>query len=329
VDEGVHGTAPGRRRPFCAALSAARHEPLGATASRIDHWVLVEYRGAWRRDVLGGSLLSERLKAHLRQQLDALRPARLLFVRQPERRTDSRRCVLLASSRPRAERLLALDVEHQDDLTGIDLAAALAGGPSPFRSVAHPVFVVCTHGKRDRCCARRGRPLYDALRDAAPHGEVWQSTHVGGDRFAGNVVALPHGTYHGRVAPGDVTRLLSALARGNVDVGSYRGRSAYPFPVQAAEQAVRESQGLHGVDDLTLLGSERRQTDAWRVRFRTPDGAAHRLEVVAELGEPELLTCEAAEPRRARRYRVTEHVVGAPRPGSRPGAGQRARPGTG
>jgi hypothetical protein len=329
VDEGAHGTARGRRRPFCAALSAARDEPLGATASRVDHWVLVEYRGAWRRDVLGGSLLSERLKAHLREQLDALRPARLLFVKQPERRTDGRRRVLLASSRPRAEQLLGLEVEHQDDLHGIDLAGALAGGPSPFHDVTHPVLVVCTHGKRDRCCARRGRPLYDALRAAAPRGEVWQSTHVGGDRFAGNVVALPHGTYHGRVAPDDVPRLLSALARREVDLETYRGRSAYPFPVQAAEQAVRKPEGLRGVDDVTLLGSERRGADAWRVRLRTPDGAAHRLDVVAEPGEPELLTCEAAEPRRPRRYRVTEHLVRTARPGSRPAAGHQARPDTG
>ncbi len=215
--------------------------------------------------------------------------------------------MLLASSRPGGERLLGLDVEHQDDLHGVDLAGALAGGGSPFRPVPEPLLVVCTHGKRDRCCARHGRPLYDALRAAARQSDVWQSTHVGGDRFAGNVVALPHGTYHGRVEPEDVPRLLAALAAGRVDLDRYRGRSAYPFPVQAAERALRESAGLLGIDDLTLIGSERRADGAWRVRFRTPDGSAHRLDVVAELGEPELLTCEAAEQRRPRRYRVTAH----------------------
>ncbi len=306
-----------RRRPFCAALSRAREEPLGATASRIDHWVLVEYRGAWQRDVLGGGLLSPGLKEHLREQLDALRPARLLFVKQPERRAESGRRVLLASSKPGHERLLGLEVEHQDDVHGVDCVGALAGGASPFRPIAQPLLVVCTHGKRDRCCARHGRPLYDALRAAAPRGEVWQSTHVGGDRFAGNVVSLPHGTYYGRVAPGDVPGVLDALASGRVDLEHYRGRSAYPFHVQAAERALRETEGLLGIDDLVLLDSERRGGDAWHVRFRTPDGAVHRLHVVAELGEPELLTCEAAELRRPRRYRVTGHVVRRARAGSK------------
>ncbi len=305
-----------RRRPFCAALSRAREEPLAATASRIDHWVLVEYRGAWQRDVLGGGLLSPRLKEHLREQLAALRPARLLFVKQPERRAESGRRVLLASSKPGHERLLGLEVEHQDDVHAVDLVGALAGKESPFLPVEHPLLVVCTHGKRDRCCARHGRPLYDALRAAAPRGEVWQSTHVGGDRFAGNVVFLPHGTYYGRVAPGGVGDLLAALAAGHVDLEHYRGRCAYAFPVQAAERALRETEGLLGIDDLVLLDRERLGEDAWRVHFRTPDGAVHQLDVVAELGEPELLTCEAAELRRPRRYRVTEHVVRRARGGS-------------
>jgi hypothetical protein len=194
---------------------------------------------------------------------------------------------------------------------------ALAGEGSAFVPVEHPLLVVCTHGKRDRCCARHGRPLYDALRAAAPRGEVWQSTHVGGDRFAGNVVALPQGTFHGRVGPDDVPGLLAALGTRRVDLEHYRGRSGYPFHVQAAERALRAAGGLLGIDDLVLLASERRGEDAWHVRFRTPDGAVHRLDVVAELGEPELLTCEAAELRRPRRYRVTGHVVRRARAGSK------------
>ena len=304
----------GERRPFCAAASGARNEPLTATASRIDHWILVEYRGAWSRDLLGGSLLSPRLKAHLREQLAALRPSRLLFVKRPDRRTATGRKVYLATSKPGAERLLGLEVEHQDDLHEVDLAGALSAGTAsvaaPFSELDEQLLVVCTHGKRDRCCAREGRPLFDAIRDAEPLGGAWQSTHVGGDRFAGNVVSLPHGTYHGRVEPADVPGLLAALAAGRVDLDRYRGRSAYPFAVQAAERALRESEGLLGLDELVLTGSVRKAPDAWRVRFRTPDGASHALDVHAEAAEDAaLLTCDALEPRRPLRYGVTAHRV--------------------
>ena len=45
------------RRPFCADTSRQAGEPLGATASRVDHWLLVEYPGRWARDAVAGSLI--------------------------------------------------------------------------------------------------------------------------------------------------------------------------------------------------------------------------------------------------------------------------------
>ena len=79
------------KRALCAEISGAASESLSATASRVDRWLLVEYRGLWDRDVLGGSLLSSPLKGHLRGQLAALGHARLLFIKRPERRSHSRR----------------------------------------------------------------------------------------------------------------------------------------------------------------------------------------------------------------------------------------------
>jgi hypothetical protein len=300
------GPAP---RAFCSAVSSESGESLAATASRIDHWVLVEYRGAWARDLLGHSLLSPELKAHLREQLAALERGRLLFVRQPERREQSGRRVFFGTSRPGAERFYRLDVEHQQDLRTFDFAAALAGDGGEAAPLEGPLLVVCTHGKRDRCCARHGRPLYDALRREAEPERVWQSTHVGGDRFAGNVVVLPHGLYYGRVGPDDADALVAEHDAGRIDLERYRGRSAYSFPVQAAEQALRESEGLTGIGDLALVGSARRG-EGWRIRFRTADAALHEVDVeAAAADEAVYLTCTSAEPQRARRYVARAHRV--------------------
>jgi hypothetical protein len=306
----VEPTARAERRAFCAAVSSAGEESLVATASRIDHWILVEYRGAWARDVLGDCLFSPELKTHLRAQLAVLERSRLLFVKKPERRAQTGRQVFFGTSRPGRERFFELEVEHQNDLLGFDFAAALANGGGDARPVETPLYVVCTHGKRDRCCARNGRPLYDALRHETDSARVWQSTHVGGDRFAGNVVVLPHGLYYGRVAPDDTAGLVASHAAGQVDLDRYRGRSAFSFPVQAAEQAVRESEGLVGIGDLTFLGSRSQGDAAWSIRFRTPDDAVHEVDVAAtRADEPVFLTCESAEPKRALRHTVTARRV--------------------
>jgi hypothetical protein len=297
------------RRAFCSAVSSATDEPLTATASRVDHWLLIEYAGAWASDPLAASVVSPELKKHLRAQLAALPHARLLFVKKPRRPGTHTSRVFLAMSRPGKERLLELELEQLDDLLGVDLSAAFAGaGQAAVSNEA--LWVVCTHGKRDRCCALHGRPLYDALTHETDSTRVWQSTHVGGDRFAGNVVVLPQGLYYGRVGPSNAAGLVGAHASGRIDLARYRGRSAWPFAVQAAEHAVREAEGLLGVADLELAGAARRDDGVRCVRFRTADGTMHELLVVESVAdEPTYLTCDSTQPRRARRWRVTAHDV--------------------
>jgi hypothetical protein len=289
------------KRELCADVSGAASEDLAATASRVDRWVLIEYRGLWDRDVLGGSLLSVPLKAHLREQLTKLGHSRLLFVKRPERRSHKRRMLFVGSCRPGEERFYALEFDHHDDLVDYDFAAALLDGGTPGVPLEHPLFVVCTHGKRDRCCAKYGRPLYDRLKGKVDPEWVWQSTHVGGDRFAGNVVVLPEGLYFGRVGEDDLDPILDDYFAGRVNLERYRGRSAYTFAVQAAEQAVRERTGLAGINDVELVGVEPKD-EGWIVSLRA-GGRKYKAEAWAELGdEPVYLTCGSVTAQRPRRF---------------------------
>ena len=169
---------------------------------------------------------------------------------------------------------------------------------------------MCTHGKRDRCCARFGQPVCEALHEHAPSTWLWQASHVGGDRFAGNVVTLPEGFYFGGVGPDDVQRLLAGYREGRLDLDLFRGRCAYPFPVQAAEAAVRRELGLEGFWDLRFRGAERTSADAWRVRLQTDlAGAVYEAEVERTYGDPTFLTCNAARPNRPQRYAARSVVA--------------------
>ncbi len=303
-----------RSATLCASLSSETGESLAATASRVDHWLLVEYRGVWSRDTLAGSVLSSAVKRHLRAQLQALPRSRLLFVRRPERRGREGYAVFAGRSLERDRRLYGLEVETYEDLLDLDLAGALTEGPALGKPVTHPLLVVCTHGKRDRCCAKFGRPLYEALREQADPDWVWQATHVGGDRFAGNLVSLPDGLYFGRVDRTAVWGLLDELLAGRVDLAHYRGRSCYGFAVQAAEHRVRAETGRTGVDDLRLVRVERSGDGAWTVRFRVEEsGEMHDVDVASGVSdEPVYLTCSSLNPERPRRHLATGHRVVAP-----------------
>ena len=286
------------RRPFCADLSRANGESLAATASRIDRWFLVEYRGLWTSDALAGSGLSDQVKSHLREQARAAGRARVLFVRRPDRRRERGVVAYAADSREGREQLRRFELENHDDLRELDLVASSGGAP-----VEHPLFVVCTHGKHDPCCARYGRPLYEALRDEVEPDWVWQVTHVGGDRFAGNLVCLPEGVYYGRADRAEAVAILDEHLAGRIWLEGYRGRSCYPFAVQAAELEVRRATGRTGIYDLTLV-SVRRDGDAWQVTFRA-GGEEYEVEVEPELGDFTYLTCNAPAVQRSRHFVAT------------------------
>jgi hypothetical protein len=276
--------APPRR--FCSDVSREHGESLAATASRVDRWILIEHHGAWGADAVDSSGLPADVKAHLAQRAAALRPAKVLFIRRRERKAADSIHVYWASS-ARGPWLSQAVVEGYEDLLGLDFA-------DPGDAPGHPLLLVCTHGKHDACCAKHGRPIYEAMRDLVDEGWLWQCSHVGGDRFAGNVVCLPEGVYYGRVRPGDALALIEEHLAGRVQLDFYRGRSCYSFRVQAAERAVRASSGALGLDELELRSTS-------PIRFRV-GGMEYEVDVVVEHGDFAQLTCNAAGLSRPRRY---------------------------
>ena len=282
--------------PFCADLSRENDEPLAATASRIDNWFLVEYRGLWARDALTGSGLSDQVKQHLLDQVRSVPHGRLLFVRRPDRRGRPELVALTAASRPGQTTVTRTEFDAYEDLRGLDLANA-------GELIERPLFLVCTHGKHDPCCARHGRPLYEALRDELDPDWVWQSSHIGGDRFAGNLVCLPEGLYYGRVDRETAGPVLDEHLARRILIPSYRGRSIYTFAVQAAERVVRERTGLVGIDDLTLREVVRRNAST-RVTFAA-GAETHELRVDEERGDLTRLTCSSVSLERPPRFVVS------------------------
>ena len=127
-------------------------------------------------------------------------------------------------------------------------AARRRTGPA----VEGPLFGVCTHGRHDACCAERGRPVAAALTASHP-AETWEISHMGGDRFAANMVVLPEGLYYGRMDPGSASQVAWLHEEGRVDLDRLRGRSSYPMHVQYAEIALRRHLEEDRLDAVRLL----------------------------------------------------------------------------
>jgi hypothetical protein len=276
-------------------VSLAAGEPLYGTASRVRGWLLLEQPGPWGRDAVLQSRLDPGLAAALLARARAAR-VRLLLIRPAGRLVEGPRRCFVAHSGRRVRWLEERLLDDPAELLDLDLDGVRAGVPPGFgRASPEPLFLACTNGRHDRCCASWGRPLAAAL--AASHGQrAWECSHIGGDRFAGNLVCLPHGLYFGRVGPQAGPRVAAAYGRGLVDLDHYRGRSCDPPAVQAAEWFARRGLGLVELDALTLLGVRVAPDGLIAVGF---DGPAGRVEVrlrVAVAGEARLLTCTSPWP---------------------------------
>jgi hypothetical protein len=289
---------------FCREASLAAHEPLYGTAAHTRLWIVLEARQAWGPKGLEDSGLPlavvERLSAFTAKQ-----PlARVQLVRTPERTSGPLRLMLARSDGPRSK-LVDLWLDGYDALQHVDLDAFANGGELPDACpIDEPRFLVCVHGKRDRCCAQQGMPVFNALSARLGLGQVFQTTHLGGHRFAATLVVLPSGLCYGRVEASEVDALIAAHAAGEIyDLERLRGRSNYAPSAQAAEFFFRMQHRERRIDALALEAEEPSERGV-RVWLRDGSGARHAVEVETRALAPIAASC-GADPKKASCFVLT------------------------
>lgn len=267
---------------------AARLEALGTsafgTAPEAGSWVALEQAGPWGHDAIAQSRLPEGLGPQLARRCSD-RGGRLLLVRAPGRHADDHgehgRTAYLAHSGTNPWLLHARGIAPQalleadmDALAAGDLAAVRASLPAAVP--CEPVLLVCTNGRRDLCCAVRGRPVAVEAARVRP-GQVWEASHTGGHRFAPTGVVLPHGLALARLDTELALDVLAGVAHGRLPRRALgprhdRGRSGLPPAAQAAESWVRHQTGEGSLAALHTRLSEQRAPDGVCCEVTHTDG---------------------------------------------------------
>jgi hypothetical protein len=290
---------PAARAALCSAGARARGDVMHATAAPVLRWLLVEQPGPWGRDALAQSRLDLATSTALTQRA-AVAGVRVVLIRRPGRHVHRpARHWAYADSRPGHEGTWWGMFHDEAELLGVAL-----DGSEGERS-DEPAYLVCTHARHDACCAVRGRPLAAALARLRPE-QTWECSHVGGDRFAANVVVLPHGLYYGQVEDTDAERLVRAQAAGEVVPDILRGRSAFSAAAQAAQHYAREALGDLRIDALRPHDVDDLGRDRWRVTLGSASGdvlVTVRAEVAPLAAR---LTCAAPRAERPRRFVLEE-----------------------
>ena len=270
----------------CSFASELRGDPLLGTAAPSVGMVLVEQPGPWGRLALVGSRLDPAVGRALGNRAVA-RGLRVLLIRRPGRAAaPTQRRWAVVDCTPGQE--VARWGTFTDDRELLDLPLdGSAGAPS-----YEPCYLVCTHGRHDACCAIRGRPVAESLARDRPDA-VWECSHIGGDRFAANLLALPHGLYYGRVDAATAAEVASAHERGEVVPALLRGRTTFAPVAQAAQQHARSALGELEINALNPLSVTAADGHSWDVRLQHLPGDLVATVRTVTAGPAALLTCAA------------------------------------
>jgi hypothetical protein len=281
---------------LCATASLEIGEPLAGTAAAgTSHWLVLEHAQAWGPKGVDDSGLPTELTSYLGRLGKRYPFLRVQLVRRAEARAASREQageslepqgatkLYLARSDEGLGQLAELPGVALASLPELGLEAWLERGELPARASVReqPLYLVCVHGKRDRCCALRGLPLYNALR-AVAGDQVWQTTHLGGHRFAATMLVLPHGICYGRLGESEASGLAAAHGRAEFyALDKVRGRTCHAPGVQAAEVVLRQRLGELRLDALRHVEAGSHQADdesgtaGERVSFVDSEGSEH------------------------------------------------------
>ncbi|HET9872443.1 MAG TPA: sucrase ferredoxin [Propionibacteriaceae bacterium] len=272
----------------CSVAAERRGDSQVGTAPPARRWLLIEHRGPWAFAAVASSGIDPLVLAELQQAADRA-AARILLIRRPGRReaTGARSWAVVSH-----EGAAVWGTWSADDQLR---TAVEALGMPPASGQADPVLLVCAHGLHDPCCAVRGRPVAAALQQQWPEW-TWECSHVGGDRFAPNVVVLPDGAYYGGVGVLDAVTTIRAHLEGAVQAQHLRGLSTMSPPAQAAVVAAHARYGPAGARQISVAEVHRVGDHRFAVAIRGSGTVPAQLHAVVRARRlPDaLLTCRAS-----------------------------------
>jgi len=248
----------------CTEASHRLGEPIGGTAvADTRRWLLIQVHSGWKAKTIDAEPLRGGVRTHIESELARIGGARLQLIRRPG--VEDGVVVFAVTVCEHNPRVVRVVVPTIDAVLGLDIGELFDGGAGG-QIQTDPLVLVCTHGLRDRCCAKKGMPVFDAVHQHLEDG-VWQTTHLGGHRFAATLVVLPMGLQFGRVLPSEVPQLLEGVARGEIyDLDRFRGVVSQGRLEQVTIDQLRRRNGCNGVHDIRMISPDEYELKGQRVR---------------------------------------------------------------
>lgn len=280
---------------FCSQIARAHTDDMAGTATEASCWLLIEDPSPWARKAVEGAAWYSEIADAVQQWRAEVPALRIQLIRRALTTWDRRgtiRCVVVRAGIDPV--VHARRVSDYADVAALDVPQLLRRGPSTLPEA--PLVLTCTNGRRDACCAKWGRPVAKAVQQAHPEG-AWQTSHLGGHRFAPTVLVLPSGMHYGWLDAEAVPTVVAAHQEQTVySLPHCRGRVTQKRPVQAACVALRKRLHCTALDDGTGHIVAHPHESVWQVAVQM-QGRTHQARVQAEPGPVFRHSCRSDTPK--------------------------------
>lgn len=279
---------------YCSQFDADDMESLIATAPKNNKFLLYEYWGTWGSHISSGSTLGAETTAQL-EYLAAELEATLVLIKcysQKYRGNPLGHTIFYSSDHK---------LKIYTSPSGAPLAIPTATQMEEATLYPEPIFLICTNGKRDKCCAIFGRKLIRELVNRGYERNLWECSHLGGHRYAPIMLTLPSGYCYGRLTTDQASEIMAYSKEDVVYAGGLRGRAGDDIKTQIADCAIRQNLEPKPADDIKIL-SHTQCASYHRIKayFRNRD---YLIDYRIELTEPRPASC-GDEPKKGTTIRI-------------------------
>ncbi len=283
---------------FCSTASRYFKEQLSGTAANSEVFILLEHCNPFPEKVMEAHFDKEWLRSI--QRLAKSYKGKVLLIRN--NKTNFKDCKISFVD-CNACRYFTIETAIENT-PSVQLADYIADPRTAWQT--DPFFVICTNGKKDKCCAKFGFPVYKFFESFNADVNVWECSHVGGDRFAANAVAMPFGIYYGHVAVEDVGHIMVRTLLRKIYKNKFRGLSRRSFYEQAIECHLREHLQNYDIDFEIHTHLLYHEGDTYKVDVTTSNNGHYIMELLKErISYPHRLTCKSQKQEDLSKFKLT------------------------
>ena len=250
----------------CSENSIQASEKIFSTAPHVNFWLLIEYNGKWEEKAFNNCDIDIKVKHVIRKLAKEHLNSRIQLIRN-EYQSNNHIKFYIAITKEAEKKVYEFKIKSYHDILNINFDSELSD--KNLKSI--PILLVCTHGSYDNCCGEKGLELFYHLSKNEKDFEVWQTTHLGGHRFAANILILPGGIYYGRINNNNYKKIKNSYLNNKLEVDFLRGRCFYHPDVQAAEYYLRSELNYSFLNNLNLISQSSTENGVFNVTFENEE----------------------------------------------------------